>query len=223
MEQEKQFNFTGFSSWNEQLSKEMNNLDAFNNQGVEFSTSTKPIYKLDYEQIKLPTYKELGFNIKEVLRIEQPNTFKDLLNKWGETMSFSLNRWCELNNCKDKRDKIWNIIFYHSFLNFKREQRVKNLLKNYGFLEIEDTNLWEDGIMKIDLKAKNATGKTLFFQIKPRYNKAYFTLYNRLKNFCIKKDAIPVLVVEFTNDQNKKYFVFYNLFTNEKTSLKGLL
>lgn len=211
------------TSWSDELGKELSNFANISREVTNFEPNTKAEYKLDYEQLKLPTFKELGFNIKEVLKIEQPKTFKDLLNKWGETMSFSLNRWCEYNKCTDKRDKIWNIIFYHSFINYKREQRVKNLLMYYGFNSIEDANIWEDGIMKIDIKAKNGIGKQLFFQVKPRYNKAYFTLYNKLKNFCIKNDAIPVLVVEFTNEQNQRYFVFYNLFTNEKTPLKDLL
>ncbi|MBW0596280.1 hypothetical protein MADP07_00765 [Mycoplasma anatis] len=38
----------------------------------------------NYKTIKLPTHKELGFNIRDVLRTEKPESFKVLLNKWGK-------------------------------------------------------------------------------------------------------------------------------------------
>lgn len=174
----------------------------------------------NYKTIKLPTHKELGFNIRDVLRIEKPESFKLLLNKWGEAMRFALNRWCEYNNCVENKERIWHIIYYLSFINYKREERCKRLLISYGFTEVESTNMWEDGILKIDIKAKSKNNQLIYIQVKPRYQSKYFNLYGKLKTFCINKNAVPVLAVEFKNESGIPYFVFYNLLNNQKTPLK---
>ncbi|MBW0596279.1 hypothetical protein MADP07_00766 [Mycoplasma anatis] len=80
--------------------------------------------------------------------------------------------------------------------------------------------MWENGILKIDIKEKSKNNQLIYIQVKPGYQSKYFNLYGQLQTFCINKNAVPVLGVEFKNESGISYFVFYNLLNNQKTPLK---
>lgn len=104
--------------------------------------------------------------------------------------------------------KYYEILFYWSFINFKREQRLIKLLEAKQF-KAKRTNLTFDGIFKVDLIATSEEIK-YFIQLKNQRQNINDEELLQLKHIAQLQNAIPVLAYM----QNKK-FKFINLFTNE--------
>lgn len=106
----------------------------------------------------------------------------------------------------------YEILFYWSFINFKREQKLIMLLETKQF-EVKRTNLIFDGIFKVDLIAASCKTK-YFIQLKNQKQNLNDKELLQLKHIAQLKNAIPVLAYM----QNKK-FKFLNLFTDKLIEL----
>ena len=106
----------------------------------------------------------------------------------------------------------YEILFYWSFINFKKEQKLINLLETKQF-KVKRTNLIFDGIFKVDLIA--TSNKTKYFiQLKNQKQNLNDKELLQLKHIAQLQNAIPM----FAYMQNKK-FKFLNLFTDKLIEL----
>lgn len=181
--------------------------------------------KNNFVKINLPNFKDLGINIKSILKIDNPKTYKEFYNKWGEIFIFNLKQWCLSNNRTEDFEKIFEIVFFHGFINYCRERRLINLLTYTGFNSVRTSSMWEDGVIKIDAWAKTPKGTTVVFQVKPYYREEYLTLLGSLKTFCINSNAIPFLAIEYKDkeNENRNFWGFHNLFNLQKIKLSEIL
>ncbi|MBN0919688.1 hypothetical protein [[Mycoplasma] gypis] len=117
--------------------------------------------------MKLPTFKDLNFNVKKELWKQNPQTFKEWKERNGKRFSSCL--WRFLYKTEQANSKtfieMYKIIFYFGFYNYKKEKELFEHLKQRGFSVFLPT-IKQDAIFGIDIIAvKN--GIKYYIQVKP--------------------------------------------------------
>ncbi|WP_412031258.1 ethanolamine utilization protein [Metamycoplasma buccale] len=158
--------------------------------------------------MKLPTWKDLKFNVKNILWNEMPQTFKEFKERHSRAFSKALGTYLTKINQhnKDMFLKIYQIIFYYGFINFRKELELFNFLIKNGY-DVQISNLLNDAIYGIDLIAiKN--GVEYLIQVKSNFNNYDLKTMPNLVNNCSK---IGVLAVKIGN-----HWLFKNMLNLEQ-------
>lgn len=148
--------------------------------------------------IKLPTYKQLGINVKKLLWELQPETFQAWKSSASSLFCAKLGGYLSSMNANTKENfaQIYQIIFYHGFINFRRELELKKLLEIKGY-KVDVSNMLQDSIFGIDLYCyKN---NILLFLIQVKLNNNYVDNLKRIKELSAVRNARPILAFKRAN------------------------
>lgn len=117
--------------------------------------------------MKLPTFKDLKTSVKSLLLAKDYPTYSEFKNAHSRAFIRKLGAY--LTNIgahsSENFSKMYQILFYHGYINFKKEQELVKLLQQAGFVASQ-TNLFQDGILGVDIAAKKGTVE-LLIQVKP--------------------------------------------------------
>ena len=117
--------------------------------------------------LKLPTYKDLGINIKKILWENNYQSLEEFKHAYNGVFCAKLGHYLHKMN-KHTSDNFlyaYNVIFYYGYINQKREQNLLNLLTDKGF-NVKPSFLILDAIVGIDLIASK-DNITYVIQVKP--------------------------------------------------------
>ncbi|MDD1378808.1 hypothetical protein PT306_00785 [Metamycoplasma hyosynoviae] len=117
--------------------------------------------------MKLPTYKDLGINIKKILWTNNFNSFEEFKNAYKDLFCIKLGHYLTLNHKHTKENFLaaYNVIFYYGYINYKRENNLLFFLEEKGFT-VKPTYLVLDAVIGVDLIAtKNNVNYAI--QVKP--------------------------------------------------------
>lgn len=135
--------------------------------------------------LKLPNYKEINWNIKNILNDEYITNFQYFKQKHNKGYSTRLWAWIYKNykgvatsELQQIFKEIWTIQFYYGFVNWHQEQRLIEYLEAEGFIDVKRTGLINDTFNKIDVVGYKHNFK-FCFQVKP-YNKGIYKLSYKL-------------------------------------------
>ncbi len=168
---------------------------------------------MDKKKLKLPTWKELKFNIKKTLIELNPKTFNEWKEKYQFQFLFNLKCWLSKSNIDYLLiPEYYNVLFYWSFINYRREEEIINILKTKGF-KVKRSNLKQDAILKIDLFA-SSIDKNYIIQIKNQVSNFSELEKDKLIEYSKKHNTIPLLITK----TNYKYSCT-NLLTNKKLNI----
>ncbi len=148
-------------------------------------------------KIQLPTFKELHINLKKLLWEHKPKTFEEWKNLASSLFCAKLGAYLKNNsaNTKDNFHKIYQIMFYYGFINFRRELELRDLLLKNDY-SVEVANMYQDAILGIDLFAyKN--NNLFLLQVKAKDSEEYD--FKRINEIALTKAATPVLAYKFEN------------------------
>ncbi|MDC8919271.1 hypothetical protein PT306_02660 [Metamycoplasma hyosynoviae] len=155
--------------------------------------------------LKLPTYKDLGINIKEILWKNDFETFQDFKNAYSAPFCAILGHYLHKNNkhTAENFSLAYNVIFYYGYINQKREKELLNILSEKGFA-VKPSFLMLDAIIGIDLIA-SFNDKTYVIQVKPN-NK--FNNLKHIKTYATKRNYYVIFAYK---KQNKWFFYDKNM------------
>lgn len=136
-------------------------------------------------KMKLPNYKELGINIKQILWNNDFKTYEEFKNAYSSMFSSHLGHYLHKNNkhTKENFSCAYNVIFYYGYINQKREKELLNILTINGF-SVKPSYLILDAIIGIDLIASK-NSKTYVIQVKPNNN---FSNIKHIKTYAAKRN-----------------------------------
>ncbi|AAT65055.1 ExiS [Mycoplasma phage phiMFV1] len=122
--------------------------------------------------MKMPNYKDLNFNIKRELNKLKPKSFEEWKEAKSKVFCLALGKYLTKINSHqpDIFKNYYQVLFYHSFINYKREEELLSILKAKGY-QAKRTNLKMDGIYKIDIVATKGNEK-IYIQVKLNKPKA---------------------------------------------------
>ncbi|WP_145960849.1 excisionase [Metamycoplasma alkalescens] len=103
----------------------------------------------------------------------------------------------------------YEVLFYWSFVNFKRELQLKNLLELNNFT-VKFSNLKLDSIFKVDLIVKKNNIR-YFLQLKNKFENLNQEEKQILMHFSNSRNSIPILVIRKGNK-----YIFWNLIIQEE-------
>ncbi|BAQ54589.1 excisionase [Mycoplasmopsis arginini] len=168
---------------------------------------------MEKTKLKMPTWKELQLNIKALLIKNDPKTFEEWKTLFQKEFLFKLKKWMINNNIDFQLiPKYYNVLFYWSFINHRREEELIKLLTKNSF-RASRTKLKTDAILKIDLFLEKDNIKYAV-QLKNQINNLTSSEKRKIIEFCKKQNLIPVLIIK----QQNKYKCF-NLSNNSEIGL----
>ncbi|AAC33781.1 ExiS [Mycoplasma phage MAV1] len=163
--------------------------------------------------MKLPTWKELKLNIKAALVKLKPTTFQTWKEHCQTQFLKKLKVWMSKNEIDFKLiAKYYEILFYWSFINFRREEELIKTLTTNGY-EVKRSNIKQDGIFKIDLIVFNNSNK-YHVQIKNQISNLKTEEELKFKSFSNKINFIPLLAFK-----NKNQWKFISLISQGEIKL----
>ncbi|QKX37559.1 hypothetical protein HU155_00340 [Metamycoplasma hominis] len=121
-------------------------------------------------KIKLPNWKDLGLNIKQILWDHNYKTFEEFKNAHSARFCALLGNYLNKKGIHTKENFLfaYNVIFYYGYINQKREQDLLNILVNNNYL-VSPTYMILDAVVGIDLIAVSDKGSYVI-QVKPNNN-----------------------------------------------------
>lgn len=154
---------------------------------------------------KLPTWKDLGINIKEILWNNDFKTFEEFKNAYSNAFCAKLGHYLTKNNkhTKDNFSLAYNVIFYYGYINQKREQELLTLLTKNKY-KVNSTFMIMDAVIGVDLMAEK-DNKTYVIQVKSNNN---FSNLKYIKTFANSRNYEIVLAYK---KQNQWIFMNENL------------
>ncbi|WP_406617378.1 excisionase [Mycoplasmopsis adleri] len=153
-------------------------------------------------------------NIKDLLYKNNPKSFNEWKSMFSKKFLSHLKTWMNKENISYKLiPNNYEVLFYWSFINFRREQQLIKLLSDNFKVIVSDLKL--DSIFKVDLIAINiSTNLKYYLQLKNQPKNLDNKESKTLIKFANDHNAIPVLVFK---KQNK--FTFINLKTSKEIFL----
>ena len=151
---------------------------------------------------KLPTWKDLGMNIKEILWKNDFKTFEEFKNAYSNDFCAKLGHYLSQHNkhSKDNFSLAYNVIFYYGYINQKREQELLTLLTKNEY-KVNSTFMIMDAVIGVDLIAKK-DNKTYVIQVKSNNN---FSNLKHIKTFANSRKYEIVLAYK-----QQKQWIFMN-------------
>ena len=146
--------------------------------------------------MRIPTFKDLNFNVKKILWSEKPKTFSEFKTLHSASFAKALGAYLARTNHHNKEyfSKLYQIIFYYGFINFKRELELMNLLTKYDF-EVNSSTLVTDAVLGIDLIANKDNIKYLI-QVKTKDTNIDLKLLPKMVN---NVSIVGVLAIKTNN------------------------
>ncbi|VEU75593.1 ExiS [Mycoplasmopsis maculosa] len=163
-------------------------------------------------KINLPTAKELGIDIKQILKKFKFKTYNEFKSKYSRIFCIKLKLWLTNKNAFNEAlfKKIYKIMFYYNFVEYKQIMELSALFNNKSYV-IKLPNLSLDKFFGVDLVIKNDLNK-FFIQVKTsQFNYANF---NKLITLSINQNGTPVIAIK----KGDKWS-FKNLLNNEQLFL----
>lgn len=154
---------------------------------------------------KLPTWKDLGINIKEILWKNDFNTFEEFKNAYSNAFCAKLGHYLSKNNKHTKYNfsLAYNVIFYYGYINQRREQELLTLLTKNEY-KVNSTFMIIDAVIGVDLIATKFN-KTYVIQVKSNNN---FSNLKHIKAFANSRNYEIILAYK---KQNQWIFMNENL------------
>lgn len=123
-------------------------------------------------KIKLPTFKDLNLNLKEILWKNNFKTFEAFKNAYISRFCARLREFLKENDILTPENfkTCYTIIFYYGYVNYQKEKNLKEFLEQRGF-KIQVTTLKYDAIYGIDLIATKNENINLI-QVKSKLHNA---------------------------------------------------
>lgn len=161
--------------------------------------------------MRIPSFKDLNFNVKKILWSERPKTFHEFKILHSASFAKALGAYLARMNYRNKEhfSKLYQIIFYYGFINFRRELELMNLLIEYNF-EVKSPALVADAVFGIDLIANKNNIKYLI-QVKTKDTNINLKLLPKMVN---NVSVIGVLAVKANNK-----WIFKNVSNCEQIDL----
>lgn len=161
--------------------------------------------------MKIPNWKELKINIKEILWNNDFKTFEDFKNAYSGAFCAKLGHYLNKvgQHTKNNFSFIYNVVFYYGYINQKREKDLLNLLAKNDY-SVKVSSMLMDAVIGVDLiAAKN--NKTYVIQVKPN-NK--FTNFKHIKTYANNKNYEVVFAYKNQQkwifiDKNKQNIVLF--------------
>lgn len=125
-----------------------------------------------------------------------PKNFKEWKQNFGTEFVIKLKNYLLKTNqfSAENFKNFYQILFYYSFINFKKEQELKRILEAKGF-KIDVSNVLFDSVFLVDLIG-NFQDKKYYFQVKQNIKSFNTNDQNKFKNLSINHQCIPVLAVK---------------------------
>ncbi|MEA4276174.1 hypothetical protein [Mycoplasma sp. 21DD0573] len=165
------------------------------------------------EKIKLPNFGELGIDIKEYLWKNLPSSFSEFDSKFSHTFKTYMIKWMHTKEIDlDLYPQYKHILMYMTFINFRKELQLANLLNKANF-KIKATSSFVDMKYKVDLYGTNPNNELIFIQVKPHDNHNNEYDLTNLLEYSKKHSATPYIAFK----QNQQWKI-KKLNTNKKTA-----
>ncbi|WP_051590873.1 PDDEXK-like family protein [Mycoplasmopsis felifaucium] len=159
--------------------------------------------------MKIPTYLELGVNIKALFKKNNIRTWEEAKTHYSRYFCIKLKSYLtKINKNNTETFKaLYRVIFYYGFIAYLQEYKTAEYLESKGWT-VYFPSLKNDAINKIDLIAyKN--GKRLYIQVKSNYKQ--IEELKAVNNFYSKEsNSFFIFAVV-----NSKSITFYDILHNK--------